>query len=241
VEAPASTTARPRIEVRTVGNLVDATVEWFSRGKEDQGVDRRSFAIEPARVGLVGESCSGKTTVGAHDLRSSTPTAGRHSVPRHRHAISRKARCGVRARETIFQGPLFVSSSLNHAPCMVEGSWREPLVVHGIGRKRGAPPERGGVLLGSIGLHPDPADASPHELSRRQRQRIARRALAAARNSSWRTSRSRRASSRSKEHVGICARPERRSALTMMCIAPDIAVGRDISDRIIVMYLRGAS
>jgi len=120
-------------------------------------------------VGLIGESGSGKSTVGRTIVRLEKATAG--SVFFEGDDVlefGRTALVGYRRRvQAIFQDP---ASSLN--PRMrVKDIVAEPLLVHGIG-DRADRADRVAGLLREVGLGTDVLRRHPHEFSGGQRQRI---------------------------------------------------------------------
>ena len=202
-----------------------------------QAVDGVSFTIhEGESLGMVGESCCGKTTVGRSMLRLIEPTSG--SVFFDGTDILRlkgKALKSMRRNmQIIFQDPY---ASLD--PRMPIGeSVMEGLKVHGIGTHH----DRVQTMLETlkkVGLEDYHARRYPHEFSGGQRQRIGiARALAL------------------RPKFIICDEPvsaldvsiqsqvlnilkdlQREFGLTYLFIAHNLSVVEHISDRVAVMYL----
>jgi oligopeptide transport system ATP-binding protein len=144
-----------------------------------QAVNGVSFAVERGQtLGLIGESGSGKTTVGRCILKLIEPTDGEiafDGMPVSR--LSQEAFRPLRRRiQMVFQDPF---RSLN--PRMsVRETLREPLVLHGIGT-RADQDDRVRELIRRVELDPDDLKRYPHQLSGGQQQRVGiARAIATA-------------------------------------------------------------
>ncbi|MEU2617368.1 ABC transporter ATP-binding protein [Streptomyces sp. NPDC007157] len=200
----------------------------FGRGKAAfAAVDDVSLTIHRGEtLGIVGESGSGKTTLGRMLVGLLEPTAGEVRYEGH-------ARVGVRpAVQMVFQDPV---SSLNPRRSVGE-SIADPLRARGVrdqGRIRGRVIE----LLERVGLEGAHYERYPHEFSGGQRQRVGiARALAA------------------DPRVIVCDEPvsaldvttqaqvvallgelQRELGLALVFVAHDLAVVRQVSDRVAVM------
>ena len=202
-----------------------------------RAVDGVSFDLYRGEtLGLVGETGSGKTTVGRTMLRLYEPTAG-EVIFDGVDLMSMKGKDLDRMRRRIsmiFQDPF---ASLN--PRMTIGSIvGEPLVVHEAGNKKERQ-ARVQQLLELVGLNPQFVNRYPHEFSGGQQQRIGiARALALDPElvicdepiSSLDVS-------IQAQIVNLLGRLQDELGLTYLFIAHDLSMVRHISDRIAVMYL----
>jgi oligopeptide/dipeptide ABC transporter ATP-binding protein len=137
-----------------------------------RAVDGVSLRIEPGPfgLGLIGESGSGKSTVGRAVIRLVPPAAGRITFDgRDVASLRGRALKGYRrAAQIVFQDP---DNTLD--PRMrVGASLAEALAAHRM-VPRGQLAERAGELLAEAGLDPGFAARYPHQLSGGQRQRVA--------------------------------------------------------------------
>ncbi|NUU22440.1 MAG: ABC transporter ATP-binding protein [Streptomycetaceae bacterium] len=242
--APARTYTRellgavPRVdaprEVRaaeTVGEVVlEATGlrREFGRGKRAfTAVDDVSLTIHRGEtLGIVGESGSGKTTLGRMLVGLLEPTAGEVRYDGH-------ARVGVDpAVQMVFQDPV---SSLNPRRTVGE-SIADPLRARGErdeGRIRGRVRE----LLERVGLEAAHYDRYPHEFSGGQRQRVGiARALAAdPRIIVCDEPVSALDVTTQAQVVALLGELQRELGLALVFVAHDLAVVRQVSDRVAVM------
>ncbi|MFJ5640034.1 dipeptide ABC transporter ATP-binding protein [Streptomyces sp. NPDC093223] len=200
----------------------------FGRGKAAfAAVDDVSLTVRRGEtLGIVGESGSGKTTLGRMLVGLLEPTAGEIRYDGH-------ARAGVRPDvQMVFQDPV---SSLNPRRSVGE-SIADPLRARGE-RDRTAIRRRVIELLERVGLEGAHYERYPHEFSGGQRQRVGiARALAA------------------DPRVIVCDEPvsaldvttqaqvvallgelQRELGLALVFVAHDLAVVRQVSDRVAVM------
>jgi oligopeptide/dipeptide ABC transporter ATP-binding protein len=202
-----------------------------------RAVDGLDFDIRQGEtLALVGESGCGKSTTGRLLLRLIEPTAGAIRFKGEDIATLDAETMRLRRRELqiIFQDPF---GSLN--PRMTVGDIvAEPLIIHAIGdgaqRRR-----RVQELLGLVGLARQHARRYPHEFSGGQRQRIGiARALAldpaflvcdepvSALDVSIQA-----------QIINLMQDLQRELGLTYLFISHNLAVVRQIADRVAVMYL----
>jgi oligopeptide/dipeptide ABC transporter ATP-binding protein len=213
---------RSRLLRRTVGQI--------------HAVEDVSLSVAPGEtLGIVGESGCGKSTTGKAILQLIKPTAGSVRLSgQELTTLSKKALLPYRRQlQIVLQDPY---ASLD--PRMtVEAIIAEPLQVQGTSRAaRGA---RVGELLELVGLHPDHRRRYPHEFSGGQRQRIAiARALALEpRLLVLDEPLSALDVSIQAQIVNLLKRLQREMQVSYILISHDLAVVRQICNRVAVMYL----
>lgn len=202
-----------------------------------KAVDGVSFDIfKGETLGLVGETGSGKTTVGRTMIRLYEPTEGEVTLDGvNLFNLKSKDMSQIRRRiAIIFQDPY---ASLN--PRMTIGSIiAEPLEIHKIARGK-EKEERVNELLSLVGLGTYCINRFPFEFSGGQRQRIGiARALAINPDlivcdepiSSLDVS-------IQAQVVNLLEKLQKQLGLTYLFIAHDLSMVRHISDRMAVMYL----
>lgn len=187
-------------------------------------------------LGLVGESGCGKSTLGRCLVRLTDLTSGSVAVAGTDISTmsARQLRPYRRGMQMVFQDPF---SSLN--PRRRIGASIGAALRHSPAGSRASANERVRELLDLVGLRAEHADRFPHEFSGGQRQRIGiARALAAEpRLIVADEPVSALDVSIQAQVVNLFADLQESLGLTYVFIAHDLAVVRQISDRIAVMYL----
>lgn len=234
-----SGTAHLRDSEHVVLSVRNLTVEYVGRADERVlAVSDVSFdACRGETIGLVGESGCGKSSVAKAIMQLPGPTSGSIKVD-GLEIVGLKGSALRRQRrklQMIFQDPI---SSLNPLR-KVKDIIAEGLRIHG-GATADEIDNRTTTMIERVGLDPETAaDRRPHEFSGGQCQRISiARAMVL------------------DPEVLICDEPvsaldvsvqaqimnlleemKERYQLTMVFIAHDLAVVKNLSDRIVVMYL----
>ena len=227
---------QPLIEIQDLKQHFKIKGGFFGRNIQTvKAVDGVSFTINKGETfGLVGESGSGKTTLGRTLLHLYKPTSGKIFF-NGEEVNNENYRDYAKKMQIIFQDPY---ASLN--PRMtVEDIIGEALDVHKLYSSKEERREKIINLLKLVGLNAEQAQRYPHEFSGGQRQRIGiARALAV------------------NPELRVCDEPvsaldvsiqaqiinmlydmQQDMKLTYLFIAHDLAVVRQISKRIGVMYL----
>ncbi|MBD0745181.1 dipeptide ABC transporter ATP-binding protein [Streptomyces sp. CBMA152] len=193
----------------------------FGRGKSSfTAVDGVSLTVRRGEtLGVVGESGSGKTTLGRMLVGLLDTTSG--TIRREGTAV-----------QMVFQDPV---ASLNPRRSIGE-SVADPLRASGV-RDDKRIRARVGELLERVGLDPDRYDRYPHEFSGGQRQRVGiARALAAEPQLIVCDEPVSALDVTTQAHVTeLLAELQRELGLGLVFIAHDLAVVRQVSDRVAVM------
>ncbi len=232
----------PILEVDDLARSFDVSRPWLQRVLAGEGkrilraVDGISFAIpRGTTLSLVGESGCGKSTVARLVVGLYPPSRGRVVFEGMELERARAIAEQRRRMQMIFQDPY---ASLNPR-WRVKDIVAEPIRAFGMTPSAVAQQEKVAELLTQVGLSPLDGEKFPHEFSGGQRQRISiARALS------------------SNPDFLVCDEPtsaldvsvqaqilnlmkdlQARLGLTYLFISHNLAVVRQVSDRIGVMYL----
>ncbi|WP_091736451.1 dipeptide ABC transporter ATP-binding protein [Phenylobacterium immobile] len=210
----------------------------FAKPKTLRAVDGVSFQVRQGEtLGVVGESGSGKSTLARAVLNLIPPTGGavtllgRDITHADRESL-RKARADM---QIVFQDPL---ASLD--PRMTIGdSIAEPLQVFKPGLDRAARDTEVAAMMAKVELNPALINRYPHELSGGQNQRvgIARAMILKPRLVICDEAVSALDVSIRAQIIDLLINLQREMGLAMIFISHDLAVVREISHRVLVLYL----
>jgi peptide/nickel transport system ATP-binding protein len=230
------------LELRDAARYFDVSRPWLQRVIAGEGkrllraVDGLNLSVpKGTTLSLVGESGCGKSTVARLAVGLYRPSAGQVVFDGRDLAEARAASDQRRRMQMIFQDPY---ASLNPR-WRVRDIVAEPIRAFGLLPNRAAEEARVAELLTQVGLSPLDGHKFPHEFSGGQRQRISiARALS------------------SNPEFLVCDEPtsaldvsvqaqilnlmkelQSRIGLTYLFISHNLAVVRQVSDRIGVMYL----
>ncbi len=230
------------LELRDAARFFDVSRPFLQRAIAREGkrtlraVDGVSFAIpKGTTLSLVGESGCGKSTVARLVVGLYAPTRGEVIFDGMPLAQARADASKRQRMQMIFQDPY---ASLNPR-WRVRDIIAEPIRAFGLIQGKQAQLNRVGELLTQVGLNPLDGEKFPHEFSGGQRQRISiARALS------------------SNPEFLVCDEPtsaldvsvqaqilnlmkelQQRLGLTYLFISHNLAVVRQVSDRVGVMYL----
>ncbi len=218
----------------------DLLVEFKTeeRGQKVHAVTGISFdVLKGETLGLVGESGCGKSTTGRAIMQIPRPTGGsvtfegKELTALHGEDL-RKLRTDV---QMIFQDPI---SSLNPRRKVID-IVAEPLHIWGIGTKQERI-SKARAALEAVGIDPDQAgDRRPHQFSGGQCQRIciARALVLDPRLIICDEPVSALDVSVQAQVLNLLEDLKQRYGLTLVFIAHDLAVVKNVSDRVAVMYL----
>lgn len=227
----------PLLEVKDLKTWYPVKDSWFKKTKYVKAVDGVSFTLEEGETtGLVGESGCGKSTLGRTLIRLEDPIDGHAIIDGQDIAkLKRKELREARSKfQMIFQDPY---GSLN--PRMsIQRTLDEVLLIH-TGLDKDARYRRMLELLNMVGLREEQLKRYPHQFSGGQRQRIGiARALAvepkliiadepvSALDVSVQA-----------QIINLLIDIQKKTGISFLFIAHDLAVVEHISSRIMVMYL----
>jgi len=234
---PLSASGEPVLSVDGL-EVVFGQKRRFGKSSLVSAVNGVDLDLPPGRtLGLVGESGCGKTTLGRAIIQLNRPTEG--TVEIYGDEISGLSDAELRPLrrkfQIFFQDP---QSSLNPR-FTIERTLAEPLEIHKLvpdGAKRR---ERIIELLELVGLGPEHLTRRPHELSGGQRQRvgIARALAVEPKIVVLDEAVSALDVSVQAEILTLLERLQDELGIAYLFIAHDLAVVRQISDEVAVMYL----
>ncbi|NQY12468.1 MAG: oligopeptide ABC transporter ATP-binding protein OppD [Henriciella sp.] len=210
----------------------------FGKTKPLKAVDGVSFDLKPGEtLGVVGESGCGKATL-ARAVRKLVPnTSGTIAwMGRDISGADRKTMNGLRDDlQIVFQDPM---ASLD--PRMTIGtSIGEPLTVHAPELDKTAREKRVKEIMPRVGLDPALINCSPHDLSGGQNQRvgIARAMILDPKLVICDEAVSALDVSVQAQVVDLLIELQKEFDLAMIFISHDLSVVREISHRVMVLYL----
>jgi oligopeptide/dipeptide ABC transporter ATP-binding protein len=224
------------LRVSNIKKVFGTTGGLFRKGRGAIAVDNVNLTIKSGEtLGLVGESGSGKTTLGRMILGLIEPTNGDifYEGTNFSNLSKKEMQKLRRSIQIVFQDP---QSSLN--PRMtIKTVLQEPFIVHGIKSKEFA---KGRILelISKVGLSFEHLNRFPHEFSGGQRQRIciARALVLNPRLLVLDEPTSSLDVSVQTQILNLLQSLQKELGLTYLFISHDLAVVRQIAERIAVMY-----
>jgi oligopeptide/dipeptide ABC transporter ATP-binding protein len=210
----------------------------FGGEKQLRAVDGVSFHIRQGEtLGVVGESGCGKSTLSRAALRLIPATAGTVTVLGRdiTHADREALRAARRDLQIVFQDPL---ASLDPRTTIGE-SIAEPLRVYRPDVGRAGRQAEAEAMMEKVELDPAMINRYPHELSGGQNQRvgIARAMILKPRLVICDEAVSALDVSIRAQIIDLLIALQKEMGLAMMFISHDLAVVREISHRVMVLYL----
>lgn len=223
----------PLLEVKDLTRYFDAGYKM-----QVHAVDHISFKLQKGRtLGLVGESGCGKSSAARTIIRIYEPTQGQiifmgTDISHMNQKVLKPYRKNM---QMIFQDPY---ASLN-ARMTVRDIIAEPLLAHGIVRRKEEANEYVYPMLEKVGLTTEHANRYAHEFSGGQRQRvgIARALILHPQLVICDEPISALDVSIQAQVINMLKNLQDELGLTYLFIAHDLSVVKYISDRVIVMYL----
>jgi oligopeptide/dipeptide ABC transporter ATP-binding protein len=230
----------PILDVKDLKVHFDVQVEGglFGATKKLKAVDGVSLQLRPGEtLGIVGESGCGKSTLARAVLQLVPTTAGKVSfLGAGLSTADRKSVQGARKDlQIVFQDPL---ASLD--PRMTVGaSITEPLITFEPHLNRLQREERARAMMGHVGLDPALINRYPHELSGGQNQRvgIARAMILKPKIVVCDEAVSALDVSIQAQIIRLLIELQKSFGLAILFISHDLAVVREVSHRVMVLYL----
>jgi oligopeptide/dipeptide ABC transporter ATP-binding protein len=211
---------------------------FLARKRQLRAVDGVSFEIRKGEtLGVVGESGCGKSTLSRAVLNLLPATGGAVTVLGRdlTHADQQALRAARKDLQIVFQDPL---ASLDPR-ATVGDSIAEPLRVFRPGMSRSQRQAEAAAMMVKAGLTPELVNRYPHELSGGQNQRvgIARAMILQPQLVICDEAVSALDVSIRAQIIDLLIELQREMGLAMMFISHDLAVVREISHRVLVLYL----
>jgi oligopeptide/dipeptide ABC transporter ATP-binding protein len=239
--APDAATVVEGKDIKVWFSIGDGLLSRARRLRAVDGVDL--FVREGETLGVVGESGSGKSTLARAVLRLLPPSLGgagqSGAVTLLGRDITDADRAAIKAArkdlQVVFQDPL---ASLD--PRMTIGrSIAEPLQVHRPGLGAAEREARAAAMMQRVGLSPALINRYPHELSGGQNQRvgIARAMILEPKLVICDEAVSALDVSIRAQIIDLLIELQKSMGLAMIFISHDLAVVREISHRVMVLYL----
>jgi oligopeptide/dipeptide ABC transporter ATP-binding protein len=238
VLTPAAPDAPVVVEGRDVKVWFPIRQGWFRAPKPLRAVDGVSFQVRQGEtLGVVGESGSGKSTLARAVLNLLPATEGAVTLMGRdiTHAEREAMRAARKDLQIVFQDPL---ASLD--PRVTVGdSIAEPLQVFRRDLTRAERDREVAAMMAKVELDPSLINRYPHELSGGQNQRvgIARAMILKPRLVICDEAVSALDVSIRAQIIDLLIALQREMGLAMIFISHDLAVVREISHRVLVLYL----
>lgn len=225
----------PLVAVRGVCKSYRTSGVLFAQSHQTRALDNVSLEIRPGEtLALVGESGSGKSTLGRVIARLVEADSGEVDFAGHALLqLDRSALQAIRPQiQMVFQDP-YASLDPRHR---VGATITEPIAIRG-GTTRAERRTLAATLLERVGLEAAMAARYPHEFSGGQRQRIAiARALAAQPKLIIADEPTSALDvSIQAQILALLTSLQQEDGMTMLFISHDLAVVRQIADRVAVM------
>jgi len=211
---------------------------FLGKKRQLRAVDGVSFEIKQGEtLGVVGESGCGKSTLSRAVLNLLPVTGGAVTVLGRdlTHADQKALRAARKDLQIVFQDPL---ASLDPR-ATVGDSIAEPLSVFRSGMSRAERQAQAAATMARAGLSPELVNRYPHELSGGQNQRvgIARAMILGPQLVICDEAVSALDVSIRAQIIDLLIELQREMGLAMMFISHDLAVVREVSHRVLVLYL----